>query len=95
MVRLLLGLRFFTVRLSKMLAGERFRNRSQSTRYDKLTEQFLPLVEAYPWEPSKFRFLGFPIDGIQFADDRMILVAFRQEEVDSLKINTILKNSLM
>ncbi|MCH2507971.1 MAG: hypothetical protein MK035_05810 [Dehalococcoidia bacterium] len=48
-----------------------------STRYGKLTEQFLPLVDSYPWNPSYFRFLGSPIDGVQFEDDKVILVEFK------------------
>ena len=31
-----------------LLKRERFRNKSLSTKYGKLTEQFLPLVEFYP-----------------------------------------------
>tara|TARA_B100001013_G_C24362975_1_gene345057 strand:- start:299 stop:538 length:240 start_codon:yes stop_codon:yes gene_type:complete len=48
-----------------------------STRYGKLTEQFLPLVDSYPWNPSYFRFLGSPIDGVQFEDDKVIFVEFK------------------
>ena len=53
------------------------RIRSQSTRYGQITEQFLPLVEAYPWDSKQFRFLGSPIDGIQFEEDKMVLVEFK------------------
>lgn len=67
--------------------------RSQSTRYGQITEQFLPLVESYPWDSKQFRFLGSPIDGIQFEQDRIIFVEFkssssqmssRQREVKAL-----------
>ena len=53
------------------------RIRSQSTRYGQITEQFLPLVEAYPWDSKQFRFLGSPIDGIQFEEDKIVLVEFK------------------
>ena len=56
---------------------EVFRKRSQSSKYGKLTEQFLPLVEMFPWNPSNFRFLGTPIDGVQFEDDSIIFVEFK------------------
>ena len=65
------------ISLYSKLIKERFRNRSLSTRYGNLTEQFLPLVESYPWNPSYFRFLGSPIDGVQFEDDKVILVEFK------------------
>ena len=51
--------------------------RSQSIRYGKLTEQFMPFLESYPYDPHDFRFLGTPIDGIQFTDDAIILVEFK------------------
>ncbi len=63
--------------LYKRLKQERFRKRSLSSKYGKLTEQFLPLVDRFPWDPSNFRFLGTPIDGVQFEDDRVILVEFK------------------
>ena len=50
---------------------------SLSTRYGKTTEQFLPLVAAYPYDSSNFRFIGSPIDGVQFEEDRVILVEFK------------------
>jgi predicted Holliday junction resolvase-like endonuclease len=51
--------------------------RSQSIRYGKLTEQFMPFLESYPYDPHDFRFLGTPIDGIQFTDDAIVLVEFK------------------
>jgi predicted Holliday junction resolvase-like endonuclease len=51
--------------------------RSQSIRYGKLTEQFMPFLESYPYDPHDFRFLGTPIDGVQFTEDAIILVEFK------------------
>ncbi len=51
--------------------------RSQSIRYGKLTEQFMPFLELYPYDPHDFRFVGTPIDGIQFTDDAIVLVEFK------------------
>ena len=42
-----------------------------------MTEQWLPLVKPYPWDPQNFRFLGSPIDGIQFEEDEIILVEIK------------------
>ena len=56
---------------------ELFRKRSQISKYGKLTEQFLPLADSFPWDPGNFRFLGTPIDGVQFEDDSIILVEFK------------------
>jgi predicted Holliday junction resolvase-like endonuclease len=51
--------------------------RSQSIRYGKLTEQFMPFLESYPYDPHDFRFVGTPIDGIQFTDDAIVFVEFK------------------
>jgi len=65
------------LQLLRRLRKEIFRRKSLSSKYGKLTEQFLPLVETFPWDPGKFRFLGTPIDGVQFEDDRVIFVEFK------------------
>ncbi len=51
--------------------------RSQSIRYGKLTEQFMPFLESYPYDPHDFRFLGTPIDGVQFTEDTVVLIEFK------------------
>ena len=50
---------------------------SLSTKYGQMTEQFMPFVSSYPWDPGRFRFIGSPIDGIQFEEDRVIVVEFK------------------
>ena len=65
------------VQLGKRLNEERSRRQSQSTRYGQMTEQFMPFLDDYPWDPQHFRFLGSPIDGVQFEDDKVILVEFK------------------
>ncbi len=51
--------------------------RSQSVRYGKLTEQFMPFLESYPYDSHDFRFLGTPIDGVQFTEDSVVLIEFK------------------
>ena len=48
--------------------------RSQSTRYGQITEQFAPFLAAWPWDPKAFRFIGTPVDGVQFNDDGIVFV---------------------
>jgi predicted Holliday junction resolvase-like endonuclease len=45
--------------------------------YGKISEQFLPFLESYPYDSSKFRFLGTPIDGVQFEEDKVVFVEFK------------------
>ncbi len=53
------------------------RKRSLSSTYGKITEQFAPFMESYPFNWKKFRFIGSPIDGIQFEDDAIYFVEFK------------------
>ncbi|MFH1420678.1 MAG: Holliday junction resolvase-like protein [Candidatus Aenigmatarchaeota archaeon] len=50
---------------------------SLSTKYGKMSEQFFPFMKDYPYDTSMFRFLGTPIDGVQFSDDRIVFVEFK------------------
>ena len=54
-----------------------FRKNSLSSRYGKMTEQFMPFLKNYPYLPENFRFLGSPIDGVQFEDDKIVFVEFK------------------
>jgi predicted Holliday junction resolvase-like endonuclease len=47
---------------------------SQATRYGQITEQFAPFLATWPWDPKRFRFLGDPVDGVQFTDDGVVFV---------------------
>jgi len=66
-------LRALTVRLE----DEAYRRQSLSTTYGRITEQWFPLMPDYPYDPQNFRFLGSPIDGVQFEDDRIVFVEFK------------------
>ena len=67
----------YSVHMTKSYLGLRRRKRSDDVRRGLMTEQWLPFTESYPWDPRGFRFLGAPIDGIQFEDDRIVLVEFK------------------
>ena len=69
---------FFLWRRNKeMLSDVNFRKSSLSSRYGKMTEQFMPFLKDYPYDPSNFRFLGSPIDGVQFEEDKIVLIEFK------------------
>lgn len=61
----------------RILKETKFAKVSLSTKYGKMTEQFMPFLDRYPYDPDRFRFIGSPIDGIQFEDDRIVLVEFK------------------
>ncbi len=69
------------------------KKQSLSTKYGKMSEQFMPFLDNYPYDSDRFRFLGDPIDGVQFEDDKIVLMEFktassrmsrRQEEIQDL-----------
>jgi len=54
-----------------------FERQSQASRYGKIAEQFMPFLDSYPYDSSNFRFLGTPIDGIQFEENKIIFMEFK------------------
>ena len=64
-------------RLEEQLSDETFHRQSLSTRYGRISEQWFPLMDAYPYDPEGFRFLGSPLDGVQFEEDRIIFIEFK------------------
>ena len=64
-------------RLASKISTEKSKAQSRSTRYGQITEQFLPLVQSYPYDPKQFRFLGSPIDGVGFEEDKILLTEFK------------------
>lgn len=66
----------------RMLAEERTRQRSISASYGRITEQWFPLMEKYPYDSANFRFLGTPIDGVQFEEDKIVFVEFKSRKAE-------------
>lgn len=64
-------------RSSARHADVAFAKASLSSKYGKMTEQFMPFLKDYPYDPQNFRFLGTPIDGIQFENNKIILIEFK------------------
>ena len=54
-----------------------FHRKSSEIRLGKIGENLAPFVEAWPWDPKNFRFLGNPIDGIQFNEDEIVFVEIK------------------
>jgi len=50
------------------------------TSHGKSMEQFIPFLKGYPYNKENFRFLGTPIDGVQFEDDKIVFVEFKTGE---------------
>lgn len=51
--------------------------KSSEVRLGKIGENLAPFVQDWPWDPNDFRFLGNPIDGIQFNEDEILFVEIK------------------
>jgi len=61
----------------KANSGLKHSKRSQSVKYGKAIENFIPFMDDYPYDYHNFRFLGNPIDGVQFNEDEVIFIEFK------------------
>ncbi len=51
--------------------------KSAEVRLGKIGENLAPFIKDWPYNPDNFRFLGYPIDGIQLDDDAVILIEIK------------------
>lgn len=65
-----------TIQIGELLS----KKQSLSAKYGRMTEQFMPFLETYPYDKQNFRFIGSPIDGVQFEKDKIVLVEFKAGE---------------
>lgn len=63
--------------LQGRLAAVESSKRSLSTTYGLISEQWAPFMSGYPYDPRNFRFLGKPVDGVQFENDKIVFVEFK------------------
>lgn len=70
--------------------------RSVSVKKGLDFEQWIPLSSSYPYNSRNFRFLGSPIDGIQFEDEKIVFIEFKSGKsrmVDNQrKIRNLIEN---
>jgi predicted Holliday junction resolvase-like endonuclease len=51
--------------------------KSSEVRLGKIGENLAPFTQGWPWDANNFRFLGNPIDGVQFNEDEIIFVEIK------------------
>lgn len=51
--------------------------KSSEVRLGKVAENMAPFFDAWPYDPNNFRFLGNPIDGIQFTEDSVVFIEIK------------------
>ena len=75
-VVLYLRLNYVEGKLSDTLS----RKQSQSTRYGQIFEQMVPFSKDFPYDSKKFRFIGDPIDGVVFDDDKIVFCEIKMNQ---------------
>jgi predicted Holliday junction resolvase-like endonuclease len=58
---------------SKVLSQKK----SSEVRLGKIGENMAPFFSEWPYDPNGFRFLGNPVDGIQFNEDEIVFVEIK------------------
>jgi len=66
--------------LMEQLQNELSRGRSLSTVYGQISEQWFPLMDGFPYDSQLFRFIGSPVDGIQFEEVRIVFCEFKTNQ---------------
>jgi predicted Holliday junction resolvase-like endonuclease len=51
--------------------------KSSEVRVGKIGENMAPFLNGWPYDPNDFRFLGSPIDGVQFNKDELVFVEIK------------------
>ena len=51
--------------------------KSSEIRLGKIGENMAPFMKGWPYDPNRFRFIGSPVDGIQFTDNEIIFVEIK------------------
>ena len=92
-VIVLAGTSFFLYKrveeLSDFANNLQFSKKSQSVKYGKMSEHWIPLSDRFPYDKEKFRFIGNPIDGIAFLDDKVVFCEFKS---NTSSLSTIQKH---
>ena len=54
-----------------------YNHRGMMIKHGMSFEQLFPFMNSYPYNPRNFRFIGTPIDGISFEDDKVVFIEFK------------------
>lgn len=81
---LVVTVRIFSDRLSVLREELRSATASRAalaSTHERVSAQWAPVLARYPYDPRRFRFVGAPIDGVQFEEDRIVFVEFTSGEL--------------
>jgi predicted Holliday junction resolvase-like endonuclease len=82
----------YALKAREKVKESEFKLRQQRVLFGKQAEQFMTLMYQYPYDRSGFRFLGSPIDGIQFNENDIVFVEFKTENATLTEKQVRIKN---
>jgi len=68
--------------------------KSSEVRVGKIGEHLAPFLKDWPYDPNRFRFIGNPVDGIQFTDDEVIFIEIKTGKSKLTKSQRAIRNVL-
>jgi len=68
--------------------------KSSEVRVGKIGENLAPFLKDWPYDPNRFRFIGNPVDGIQFTDDEVIFIEIKTGKSKLTKSQRAIRNVL-
>src|SRR3989344_947254 len=63
--------------ISRKYMDLQYKHKSNFVKHGKSFEQLFPLMNNYPYEHRNFRFIGDPIDGLSFEEDKIMFIEFK------------------
>ncbi|MAG19869.1 hypothetical protein CL618_00355 [archaeon] len=63
--------------LSLKYSELKHKHKSTSVKHGKSFEQLFPFMKNYKYNHRNFRFIGDPIDGLSFEEDRIVFLEFK------------------
>jgi predicted Holliday junction resolvase-like endonuclease len=64
-------------RLSHKTKELKSKLKSTEVLFGKYAEQFMAFSNLFPYAHENFKFLGMPVDGVQFNDNEIIFIEFK------------------
>ena len=68
--------------------------KQSEVRLGQITEQLVPFLNQFPYDPTRAQFLGQPIDYIIFQDDKIIFVEVKSGNSRLSKKQRLIKSNI-
>jgi predicted Holliday junction resolvase-like endonuclease len=66
-----------TNKLEEKISDLKSSKKSVEVKYGQTWEEFVPFLEDFPYTKENFKFIGNPIDGIAFEDNKIAFVEIK------------------